>query len=285
MLRLKCDLKRLNVSKNEFFSPTKRACSLYGNNFIEVLRCSSLLLDRLNAKEVRDLSQFYDSDSVIDVTGHGKFDGISEIERFFAALAIGLEGTVYQQSVTLEQEGEDGVQLLSKVAVTGQNSARVELVQSWVETYSGWRIKSAKMKAQSAYIGREDSFMSFLEEFSKRMQDWLSGADLSEENWSGIENAFVVESQIILTNGQSLSGPKFVSLISSLRGSQAQLSIEISRLEMVLITESLCVVSYKESRKGYEPHLTDVGFTTAVVNKTSQGWIWYHVQQTTNRRM
>jgi ketosteroid isomerase-like protein len=249
--------------------------------FVEVLRSCSLMVEKLNAKEVHNLSQFYESDSVIEAGEHVKFVGINEIERFWGALVVSFESAVRLVDVKLEEKEGGQVEVLAKLATVGQRSARVEISQSWAVTDAGWRMRGSKINAHAMFNGPEDVLMRFLKDFSVAMQAWLSGEDVSEENWIKIKQSFVAESQIILADGRNFSGARFVDLVAGMRGTMCKLFVDLSRVEILLMTDDIYVVSYLESRWADVPNLSDSRNTLAVVRNSADGWIWCQVQQTT----
>ena len=240
-----------------------------------------MLIEKLNAKTIQNLDQLYENDAVIEINEHTSFVGISEIGRFWRTLIFGLEGDVFYRDVKIEFGQGGAVNLSLNLGVEGTGAAHVDMNQTWYLESGYWRMRLCKIQVPRPISGPADSFMNFLETFSASFEYWLSGQDVSEENWSKIEQAFAVDSGVMLIDGQKFAGFEFPNSIFPQAGSSPGLSIEISQPEMLIINDELCVVSFVDSRRiNHQASYHDVRNTLAVVRQSSLGWKWRHLQQT-----
>ena len=248
------------------------------NVFQQVLQNSLLLIEKINARETQDLQSLYLDEAVMDITGLSKFVGIEQIQGFWSALVFGLKSEIAYRDVKMEQLSDGAASLSANLTASGHKFIGVVMNQSWVCDGDSWRMNECQFQVRS---GPADSFLEFLQIFSTSMQNWLTGQDVTEENWSRISVACADDLGVVLPDGRQISGAELLKLIRGLVASEPCLVMEVSQLEMLTISESLCVVSYTESRRvGGDEGSCDVRSTLAFVRYSSDGWAWRHVQQT-----
>ena len=246
-----------------------------------VLQNSLLLIEKINAKETQDLLSLYLDDAVMEVTGFSKFVGIEQIQGFWSALVFGLKSEIAYRDVKMEQLSDGAASLSANLTASGHKFIGVVMNQSWVFDGDSWRMNECQFQLRLGSGGPAESFLEFLQIFSASLQNWLTGQDVTQENWSRISAACADELGVVLPDGRQISGAELLKLIRDLVASETGLVIEVSQLEMLTMSESLCVVSYTESRRvSGDEGSCDVRSTLAFVRYSSDGWVWRHVQQT-----
>ncbi len=251
------------------------------NIFQQVLQNSSLLIEKINAKETEDLQLLYQDDAVMEIIGLSKFVGIEQIQLFWSALVFDLKSEIAYRDVNMEFLSDDAMSLSANLTASGHSFIGVAMNESWVRNKGSWRISGCRLQVRSASVAAIDSFLVFVQIFSTSLQNWLNGQDVTEDNWSRIADACANELGVVLPDGRKISGVELLALIRDLVASEPSLVMEVSQLEMLTMSESLCVVTYVESRRlSGEVGTEDVRSTLAFARHSSAGWAWRHVQQT-----
>ena len=60
------------------------------NIFVEVLQNSCSLIEKINARDMRNLRLLYKEDAVVEIKGFSQFVGVEQIQRFWTALVSSL---------------------------------------------------------------------------------------------------------------------------------------------------------------------------------------------------
>jgi hypothetical protein len=181
----------------------------------------------------------------------------------------------------MEFLSDDAMSLSANLTASGHSFIGVAMNESWVRNKGSWRISECQLQVRSASVAAIDSFLVFVQIFSTSLQNWLNGQDVTEDNWSRIADACADELGVVLPDGRKISGVELLALIRDLVASEPSLVMEVSQLEMLTMSESLCVVTYVESRRlSGEVGTEDVRSTLAFARHSSAGWAWRHVQQT-----
>jgi hypothetical protein len=234
-----------------------------------------------NSKETEDLQLLYLDDSVMEIIGFSKFVGIEQIQLFWSALVFDLKSEIAYRDVSMEILSDDAMSMSAILTASAYRFIGVAMNESWVRNKGSWRISGCQLQVRSASVAAIDSFLVFVQIFSTSMQNWLTGQDVTEDNWSKIADACADELGVVLPDGRTISGVELLALIRDLVASESSLVMEVSQLEMLTMSESLCVVSYTESRRVRgDENSADVRSTLAFVRCSSDGWTWRHVQQT-----
>ena len=251
------------------------------NTFQQVLQNSLWLIEKINAKETQDLRSLYLDDAVMEVKGFSKFVGIEQIQCFWNALISGLKSEIAYRDIKMELQSDGTTSLSANLTASGHSFIGVAMDQSWVLQDDRWCMSECHLQVRSGVGGSTDSFIEFVQNFTASLQNWVSGQNVSEENWSRIAASCADELGVVLPNGRKISGAKLLELIRAVVASEPDLVMEVSQIEMLTMSESLCVVSYTESRRVRgDENSADVRSTLAFVRCSSDGWTWRHVQQT-----
>jgi hypothetical protein len=251
------------------------------NIFQQVLQNSSLLIEKINAKETEDLQLLYQDDAVMEIIGLSKFVGIEQIQLFWSALVFDLKSEIAYRDVSMEILSDDAMSMSAILTASAYRFIGFAMNESWVRNKGSWRISGCQLQVRSASVAAIDSFLVFVQIFSTSLQNWLNGQDVTEDNWSRIADACADELGVVLPDGRKISGVELLALIRDLVASEPSLVMEVSQLEMLTMSESLCVVTYVESRRlSGEVGTEDVRSTLAFARHSSAGWAWRHVQQT-----
>ena len=217
----------------------------------------------------------------MEIIGFSKFVGIEQIQLFWSALVFDLKSEIAYRDVNMEFLSDDAMSLSANLTASGHSFIGVAMNESWVRNKGSWRISGCRLQVRSASVAAIESFLVFVQIFSTSLHHWLNGQDVTEDNWSRIADACANELGVVLPDGRKISGVELLALIRDLVASEPSLVMEVSQLEMLTMSESLCVVTYVESRRlSGEVGTEDVRSTLAFARHSSAGWAWRHVQQT-----
>ena len=251
------------------------------NIFVEVLQNSCSLIEKINARDMRNLRLLYKEDAVVEIKGFSQFVGVEQIQRFWTALVSSLNSHIAYRDVKIDCLDDDVVSLTATLTADGHRFIAVELNQLWVNSHGRWLISKSDMLLQAGVLNASDSFLDFIQTFSVSLQNWLNGQDVSEENWLRLTNAYSDEMGIVLVDGQKFSGVEIRERVKKLSACDPDLVLEVSQIEVLTMSDSLCVVSFLESRRVKdESSFSDFRSTLAFAKKSPEGWSWRHVQQT-----
>jgi ketosteroid isomerase-like protein len=257
------------------------ACNLKPSAFLQVLQSYVLFIERINAKQIQDLSLGYTDDATIEVNGFSQFVGIEQIEGFWKVLFAELNQDLVVRDVEIHGIDENTVSLSARLSVGKGDVEGFSMRQIWVEGAKGWQVVSSKVTVEPELAEASDSFLEFIRNFSKNLQDRLTGRDITEANWSRLSSPWGDDMEIVLPDGTKYTGAEFRDHVYNLSSKFPDLEIDMSQVEVVSMSENLCVVYFVEYRRmTHEPSCNDVRSNLAFLKKSSQGWMWRHVQQT-----
>ena len=160
-----------------------------------------------------------------------------------------LNSHIAYRDVKIDCLDDDVVSLTATLTADGHRFIAVELNQLWVNSHGRWLISKSDMQLQAGVLNASDSFLDFIQTFSVSLQNWLNGQDVSEENWLRLTNAYSDEMGIVLVDGQKFSGVEIRERVKKLSACDPDLVLEVSQIEVLTMSDSLCVVSFLESRR------------------------------------
>ena len=256
-------------------------CNLQPSTFLQVLQSYVLFIERVNAKQIQDLLLAYADDAAIEVNGFSQFVGIEQIEGFWKVLVVELKQDLVVRDVEIQGIDENTVSLSARLSAGKGDVKGFSMRQVWLEGAKGWQIVSSKVAVEPELAEASDAFLEFIQNFSKNLQDRLTGRDVTEANWSRLSSPWGDDMEIVLPDGTKYTGAEFRDHVYNLSSKFPDLEIDMSQVEVVSMSENLCVVYFVEYRRMTdEPSYNDVRSNLAFLKKSPQGWMWRHVQQT-----
>jgi ketosteroid isomerase-like protein len=151
------------------------ACNLKPSVFLQVLQSYVLFIERINAKQIQDLSLGYTDDATIEVNGFSQFVGIEQIEGFWKVLFAELNQDLVVRDVEIHGIDENAVSLSARLSAGKGDVEGFSMRQIWVEGAKGWQVVSSKVTVEPELAEASDSFFGVYTKFFQKLTrsvDW-----------------------------------------------------------------------------------------------------------------